>query len=472
MTDSTPVNWLNASSVEETLSATPSDEDKVHIREILAKGREMKGLGYSDVATLMTIKDPELEHELFTSAKVLKDRIYGPRVVLFAPMYISNLCKNECLYCAFRVSNKALKRKVLTMDEIAEETRILVNQGHKRVLLVSGEAYPPKEGFDYIIKAIETVYATKGDKEGAEIRRINVNLAPETVENFRRLKEAEIGTYQLFQETYDRRVYKQMHTHGKKSDFDWRVTALDRAMEAGIDDLGMGVLFGLSDWRFEVLSLMQHIEHLEDKYGVGCHTISMPRLEPAHGSDIASNPPHAVSDSDLKRIIAILRLAVPYTGMIISTRETPEMRRETIALGISQISAGSRTNPGGYAAEEGDGTFSESQFQLGDHRPLNEVVAELAEMGLIPSFCTACYRLGRTGDEFMEWAKSGEIHHRCGPNALSTFREYLIDYTSKETIEAGEKAIAKELSQMPEKDKRISNNLLRRVKAGKRDCYC
>ena len=472
MADSDHVTWLNAASVEETLSAAPPSEDKGHIREILAKGRDMKGLSYADVATLMTIQDPKLEMELYDSAKAIKDRIYGPRIVLFAPMYVSNLCKNECLYCAFRVSNKALKRRSLSMEEIAEETRILVNQGHKRVLLVSGEAYPPKEGFDYIIKALETVYATKGDKPGAEIRRINVNLAPETVENFKRLKEADIGTFQLFQETYDRKVYSQMHTHGKKSDYDWRVTALDRAMEAGIDDLGMGVLFGLSDWRFEVLSLMQHIEHLEDKYGVGCHTISMPRLEPAHGSDIASAPPHAVSDSDLKKIIAILRLAVPYTGMIISTRETAAMRRETIALGISQISAGSRTNPGGYAEEENEGTFAESQFQLGDHRPLGEVVAELAEMGLIPSFCTACYRLGRTGDEFMEWAKTGEIHHRCGPNALSTFREYLIDYTSEEVSEAGEKAIAKELELMDRKDKKVSNNLLRRVKDGKRDCYC
>jgi len=471
MTDTNPVTWLDPKSIAETLSGT-AGEDKGHIREILAKGRDMKGLNGSDVATLMNVQDPELQQELYTSAKFIKDKIYGPRVVLFAPMYISNLCKNECLYCAFRVSNKALKRRVLSMEEIAEETRILVNQGHKRALLVSGEAYPPKEGFDYIIKAIETVYATKGDKPGAEIRRINVNLAPESVENFRRLKEADIGTFQLFQETYDRKVYSQMHTHGKKSDFDWRASALDRAMEAGIDDLGMGVLFGLSDWRFEVLSLMQHIAHLEDKFGVGCHTISMPRLEPAHGSDVASTPPNAVSDDDLKKIIAILRLAVPYTGMIISTRETPQMRRDTISLGVSQISAGSRTNPGGYAAEENEGTFSESQFQLGDHRPLNEVVEELAQLGLIPSFCTACYRLGRTGDEFMEWAKTGEIHHRCGPNALSTFREYLTDYTSPETIAAGEEAIQKELQQMPEKDQRISNNLLRRVKDGKRDCYC
>ena len=344
MTDSEPVDWLDPAAIENTLSQT-GKEDKVHISEILSKGRNMEGLDYSDVATLMTIEDPELEKELYASAKFIKDSIYGPRVVLFAPMYISNLCKNECLYCAFRVSNKALKRKFLTQEEIAEETRILVNQGHKRVLMVAGEAYPPTEGFDYVMKSIETIYATKGEKPGAEIRRINVNLAPETTENFKRLKEAEIGTYQLFQETYDRKVYAQMHTHGKKMDYDWRVTALDRAMEAGIDDLGMGVLFGLADWRFEVLSLMQHIAHLEDKYGVGCHTISMPRLEPAHGSDIASNPPNAVADKDLKKIIAILRLAVPYTGMIISTRETPEMRRESINMGVSQISAGSRTNP-------------------------------------------------------------------------------------------------------------------------------
>ena len=302
-----------------------------------------------EVAVLTSVSDPELLGELFAAARDVKDAIYGSRLVLFAPLYVSNLCSNDCLYCAFRVRNKELKRRALTQAEIRREIELLVDQGHKRVLLVAGESYP-KQGFGYVLDAIATIYQVK--RGNGEIRRVNVNVAPLSVDEFKQLKGTGIGTYQLFQETYHRDTYKAVHLGGRKRDYDWRVTAMHRAMEAGIDDVGIGVLFGLFDWRFEVLAMLQHIRELERVYGVGPHTISMPRLEPAIGSDMASNPPQPVSDVDFRKIVAILRLAVPYTGMIMSTRETANLRRETFALGVSQITAGSRTNPGGYAEDE------------------------------------------------------------------------------------------------------------------------
>lgn len=464
-------SWINSDIINKTL-AQEENPSFSRLEGILEKASDANGMNLNEIAALTHIKDPRQLSMLFDTAKELKEKIYGTRIVMFAPMYISNLCKNECVYCAFRASNKALTRRILSQSEIAEETRILVNQGHKRVLVVAGESYPTQRGIDYVLESIATIYATKGDKNGSEIRRINANLAPLSVDDFGALKSAGIGTYQIFQETYDRVTYDNIHISGKKKDFDWRVTAVDRAMEAGIDDVGMGVLFGLSDWRFDLLGMMQHVSHLEDKFGVGCHTISMPRLEPAHGSDMASSPPHAVSDDDFKKIVAITRLAVPYTGIIMSTRESAEMRKETYSLGVSQISAGSRTNPGGYAADAKTEKFDESQFQLGDHRNLDEVVVDLAQMGYIPSFCTGCYRVGRTGDHFMEWAKSGKIHEKCGPNALSTFLEYLTDYASQNTKELGKTAIAAELKRMPERDRNMSLRLIAKVNAGKRDCYC
>jgi 2-iminoacetate synthase len=465
-----------SSSVKETV---PIDEKEIQsileqekradaprVREVLAKAKEMKGLEPRDVAALMPISDPDLLNELFAAARYVKEEIYGRRLVLFAPLYISNLCGNECLYCAFRAKNQTLKRRALTQEEIASEVRTLVEQGHKRVLLVAGESYP-KEGFSYVLKSIATVYATKSGN--GEVRRVNVNVAPLSLDEFRELKAAQIGTYQVFQETYHRETYARVHLGGKKRDYDWRITAVDRAMEAGINDAGIGVLFGLVNWHFEILALMQHIKHLEKKFGVGPHTVSVPRLEPAAGSDLAEHPPQAVSDVDFRKIVAILRLAVPYTGIIMSTRETPNIRRETFALGVSQISAGSRTNPGGYAEAE---EYDASQFSLGDHRSLDEVIRDVAALGYIPSFCTGCYRLGRTGQDFMDLAKPGDIKMHCDPNGLSTFLEYLLDYGTPETREVGERLISDTLVRMDDKARQVSNRLLEKVRAGQHDVFC
>jgi len=457
--------FIDEEQIDRTLTAS-RHADPRRVVEILAKAEETRGLDIAEVSVLMGVGDPELLGEVFQTARRVKEKIYGSRLVLFAPLYISNLCGNDCLYCAFRARNRALKRVALTQEEIAREVRILVEQGHKRILLVAGESYPA-EGFSYILKSIATIYATRSGN--GEIRRVNANVAPLTLEEFRQLKAAHIGTYQLFQETYHRATYAAVHLGGKKRDYDWRISAFDRAMQAGIDDVGLGVLFGLYDWRFEVLALLQHIRHLERRFGVGPHTISVPRIEPALGSRLADAPPHAVSDLDFRKLVAILRLAVPYTGIIMSTRETAEIRRETFGLGVSQISAGSRTNPGGYSDDTGEANGS--QFQLGDHRPLDEVIGDIAAMGYIPSFCTACYRLGRTGRDFMDLAKPGDIKDHCAPNALSTFREYLQDYASPTTHAAGEALIGRTLQGMDEKQRHLCERLLEAVRAGKRDVY-
>jgi 2-iminoacetate synthase len=464
-TSTAPVTFIDEAAIAATLGAAER-ADAARVREILTKAREAHGLDVADVAVLTSVSDPELLGELFAAARHVKDTIYGSRLVLFAPLYISNLCQNDCLYCAFRVRNKELQRRALSQDEIRAEIENLVDQGHKRVLMVAGESYP-HEGFSYILKSIATIYSVLRPPSG-EIRRVNVNIAPLTVPEFRELKATGIGTFQIFQETYHRETYRKVHVGGKKRDYDWRVTAVDRAMEAGIDDDGIGVLFGLFDWRFEVLALLQHIAHLERTFGVGPHTISVPRLEPAVGSDIAAHPPQPVSDVDFRKLVAILRLAVPYTGIIMSTRETATLRRETFALGVSQISAGSRTNPGGYTDEIHEDA---AQFQLGDHRALDEVVGDVAGMGYIPSFCTGCYRLGRTGQDFMDLAKPGEIKSHCDPNGLSTFMEYLLDYASPGTREVGETLIGQTLERMGAHERDTSARLLARVRAGERDCY-
>ena len=456
---------IDEMAIEATLAANRR-ADAVRVGEVLAKARRMNGLDGEEMAALMTISDPDLLHELFEAAQHVKNTIYGRRLVIFAPLYVSNLCGNECTYCAFRARNAELRRRALTQEEIAHETRILIDQGHKRVLLVAGESYP-REGFSYVLKSIDTVYSVTHDK--GEVRRINVNVAPLTPEEFRELEARKIGTYQLFQETYHRATYARVHLAGKKKDYDWRITAMDRAMEAGIDDVGIGVLFGLFDWRFELLALMQHVRHLEARFGVGPHTISVPRLEPATGSDVASHPPHPVSDIDFRKIVAILRLAVPYTGIIMSTRESANIRRETFALGVSQISAGSRTNPGGYADDEGEDA---SQFCLGDHRSLDEVIRDVASLGYIPSFCTACYRLGRTGRDFMDLAKPGDIKEHCDPNALATFVEYLLDYGSVETRAAGERCVEQIMATMEPVPRKLAAGMVERVRAGRRDVYC
>jgi 2-iminoacetate synthase len=461
----TQATWLNPGQIETALAHARGDA--VRVREVLSKARELKGLDFDDVAALSAIDSAELSEELFACARYVKEEIYGRRMVLFAPLYISNLCSNECSYCAFSRSNKNIQRHALDMDDIRQEALHLIEQGQKRVLMVAGEGYPAsKGGFRYVLDAIEAVYSVSHER--GNIRRLNVNVAPLPVEEFRLLQQAQIGTFQLFQETYHRPSYAAVHTGGKKADFDWRASAMDRAMLAGIDDVGLGVLFGLHDWRFDLLSVIQHTMHLEARFGVGAHTISVPRIEPAQGAPMSDAPPAAVSDQDFKKIVAILRLAVPYTGLILSTRESTEMRREACALGISQISAGSRTNPGGYGADE----QSTGQFQLGDHRPLDQVVRELAQSGYVPSFCTACYRTGRTGKDFMDLAKPGLIKRKCDPNAVTTLQEYLCDYGQADTQAAGEQTIVQALGDMEPKTRRNAEKMLAMIKAGKRDIYC
>lgn len=460
--------FIDDAEIERTLSANRRP-DSGKVREILAKARTLAGLDIGEAAALMPVSDPELLAEMFAAANHVKNEIYGRRIVIFAPLYISNLCSNECLYCAFRARNKEVVRRALTQEEIARETKILVEQGHKRILMVAGESYPEQEGFRYVLDSIRTIYSVKSGP--GEIRRVNVNIAPLTVDEFRRLNETGIGTFQLFQETYHRDTYRKVHVAGRKADYAWRVSAFDRAMAAGINDVGIGVLFGLFNWNYEALAMLQQIRHLERKFGVGPHTISAPRIEPAVGSNMAEHPPAAVSDIDFRKIVAILRLTVPYTGIIMSTRETPNLRKELFALGVSQISGGSRTNPGGYS-EEGPQEDREAQFSLGDQRTLDEVIRDVANMGLVPSFCTGCYRLGRTGKDFMDLAKPGEIRHHCDPNAFSTFEEYLMDYASPGTKEAGERLIDSAVEEMEPADRARTEEMVAQVRAGKRDVYC
>jgi len=441
--------------------------DQAKVRYVLDKSKEMKGLDLEDVAVLTNISDPMQLFELFETANHIKEKIYGKRLVIFAPLYISNICSNECSYCAFRSKNDLIVRRSLTQSEIVRKTELLIKQGHKRVLLVAGESYP-NDDFQYVIDSIASTYQAKVGE--GEIRRVNVNIAPLKIAEFKLLRDAKIGSYQLFQETYHQETYDKVHLGGKKRDYNYRITALHRAMEAGIQNVGTGVLFGLYNFRFELLALMQHIRELEAVFGVGPHTISVPRLEPATGSEIASHPPFTVSDLDFRKIVAILRLAVPYTGIILSTRETAQMRREAYALGVSQISAGSHTNPGktsdGVHGEEG------SECSLGDPRSLDEVVRDIAEMGYIPSFCNSCHRLGRTGLDFMDMAKPGNIKSHCNPNAISTFMEYLMDYASYETRLIGEDLIDDVINSMEGIARERAFLLLEKVKKGKRDMYC
>ena len=461
-----PADFINEQKVWDVLESNKNAGFE-KVKEVLAKARLMKGLNLEDVAVLTGISDPEMLAELFNTANEVKETIYGKRLVIFAPLYISNLCANECLYCAFRATNKDIIRNSLSQEHIVREVEVLIKQGHKRVLMVAGESYP-NQGFQYVLDSIKTIYSVKS--EHGEIRRVNVNIAPLSTEEFTKLKEAGIGTYQIFQETYHRETYSKVHLGGKKRDYNWRIWSLHRAMEAGIDDVGIGVLFGLFDYRFEILAMMQHIFELEKQFGVGPHTISVPRLEPATNSDIASHPPFPVSDIDFRKIVAIIRLAVPYTGIIMSTRETAKMRRETFALGVSQISAGSRTNPGGYEEETEDDPSG--QFSLGDHRSLDEVIRDVASMGYIPSFCTACYRLGRTGQDFMDLAKPGDIKLHCGPNALSSFKEYLQNFASPPTAEIGNKLIKETIDRMSGIARQRAEKLVQRVEAGLDDVYC
>jgi 2-iminoacetate synthase len=435
--------------------------------EIVAKARECKGLQLDELAILLQASDPEVVQAIYDAALYVKDTIYGRRMVFFAPLYVSNVCANNCLYCGFRKDNKELVRRVLSMEEIDREVRILLEEGHKRVLLVAGE-HPTQSGIEYIEKAVAAVYAAKVGN--ASIRRVNVNCAPLSVEDFKRLHATGIGTYQCFQETYHAGTYAEMHPSGPKKDYLWRLHAPSRAMQAGIDDVGVGALFGLTDYKFEVMATLMHSQFLDSTFGVGPHTISVPRLEPALNAPAANNPPHAVTDDDMRRIVATLRLAVPYTGIILSTRERAEFRNELINLGVSQISAGSRTSPGGYHEAKAHKPEAE-QFSIGDERSLAEVMCQLCKDDFIPSFCTACYRTGRTGERFMGLAKHGDIHHMCGPNALLSLKEYLIDFAEGETREQGERVLNECLADLDPKLRKKTTELLARIEAGDRDVY-
>ena len=435
------------------------------IREILIKASAGKGLEPREAAILLQIEEEALCGEMFATARAVKEQIYGKRLVLFAPLYLSNHCVNNCLYCGFRRDNPRIARKCLPPEEIRAQVLQLEGQGHKRLLLECGES--PFSNMEFVEEAIAAVYGTKNGR--GEIRRVNVNIAATTVENYRRLKAAKIGTYQLFQETYHRPTYEALHA-GPKRDYERQLFALDRAMEAGLDDVGLGVLFGLYDYKFEVLSLLHHARHLEEEFGVGPHTISVPRWRPALGVDFV--PPHPTADASFKKLVAVLRLAVPYTGMIISTRESVEMRSEAFSLGITQTSAGSRTSPGGYGPKASEKEEENEQFQVADHRPPDEVIQSICRLGYLPSFCTACYRRGRTGKDFMDLAKPGEIQTLCHPNALLTFQEYLEDYGAEETRKFGEGRIQEHLQGIVDPDlRRETESRLKEILQGKRDLF-
>lgn len=461
-------DFIDDAKIEAILEES-KNPDPVQVQDIIDKAKELKGLSPGETALLLQTEDKDLTEAMQAAAREIKKAIYGNRLVLFAPLYIANYCSNNCLYCGFRRDNKELKRVALTMEQIADEVRTLEQEGHKRLLMLCGE-HPSSSSLDYFIEAIETAYATR-TKGGGEIRRINVEIAPMSVEDFKRLKAAKIGTYVLFQETYHHETYKKMHPTGPKSDYLRRLTAMDRAQQAGIDDVGIGALFGLYDYKFEVLGLLFHALHLDAEFGVGPHTISIPRLESALNAPAAIRPPMPVSDDDFKKLVAVIRLAVPYTGMILSTRETPEMRREVFELGISQISAGSRTNPGGYGKDSGEG-FRAAQFNLGDTRTLDEVIHDITLKGHIPSFCTACYRLGRTGKDFMDLAKPGLIQKFCRTNAVLTFKEYLENYAAPHTKATGVALIEQLVADTDKAGvQRLLKSRLKRIEKGERDLY-
>ncbi len=407
--------------IDQLISAAAPVEGRLD--EILAKARELKGLSNAEAAELLSIENPDSVESILQTAAYVKMEIYGRRMVLFAPLYAGNRCANECLYCGFRSGNKDIHRVTLKKLQLEEETRALLKQGHKRVLLLAGET--GHYGVDFMMDALETIYAV--DEKGARVRRINLEVAPMSVEDFRTLKTGGIGTYTCFQETYDPLLYIKYHLSGPKADYDYRLSVMDRAMEGGIDDVGMGVLFGLAPWKQEVLSLLDHSRYLDERWGCGPHTLSVPRLEPAPGAPVANAIPHPVSDAQFRLLVAVLRLTLPYTGIILSTRESKQMRDDLFRYGVSQASAGSRTTPGGYSEEAGS-EFTHSQFSLSDHRTLHEVVSDMVDGGFVPSFCTGCYRKGRTGADFMDLAKPGLIKSYCLPNGLTSFAEYLEDY--------------------------------------------
>lgn len=459
--------FINHEEILETLDwAEAHKNDKALLDEYLAKAASFKGLTHREAALLLACDDAEYNQKILDTAIKVKEHIYGSRIVLFAPLYLSNHCINECTYCPYHAKNKQIERKKLSQEEIAREVRALQDLGHKRLLLEAGE-HPKHNPIDYILESVKTIYSIK-HKNGA-IRRVNINIAATTVENYKKLHEAEIGTYQLFQETYNRETYESMHIKGPKSDYCYHTEAHDRAMEGGIDDIGLGVLFGLNLYRYDFVGLLMHAEHLEARFGVGPHTISVPRICP--GSEVDPKAfTNAVPDDIFLKIVALIRLAVPYTGMIMSTRESEKTRTAALKLGISQISGGSRTTVGGYTIKDLNEQENTAQFETNDRRSLDEIVAWLMKNKYLPSFCTACYRAGRTGDRFMEWAKTGKIATYCQANAVLTLKEYLTDYASKETAAVGEACIENEIPKIPhEKIRAATSKRVIEIVEGQRD---
>lgn len=458
--------FIDDTEIKRTLAwAIENKNDLDKIRGLLERAKDCKGLTYEEAMLLLECDDPQIHQEIFKLANEIKERFYGNRIVMFAPLYLSNYCVNGCVYCPYHGQNKHIKRKKLTQEEIVKEVVALQDMGHKRLALEAGE-HPTMNPIEYILECINTIYSIK-HKNGA-IRRVNVNIAATTVENYKKLKDAGIGTYILFQETYNKESYEQLHPTGPKSDYAYHTEAMDRAMEAGIDDVGCGVLFGLENYKYDFVGILMHAKHLEDTFGCGPHTISVPRIRPADDID-PDTFDNGVPDEIFKRIIAILRIAVPYTGIIMSTRESKAMRKEALHLGVSQISGGSRTSVGGYVEEEPE-EENTAQFDVEDNRTLGQVVDWLIDEGHVPSFCTACYREGRTGDRFMSLVKSGQIANICQPNALMTLNEYLEDYASPETKEKGKALIKERLEMIPnEKVKELVREHLDDINEGRRD---
>ena len=463
--DNPMTSFIDSDEIWDYIHTTISTQEKV--REIIAKSLSKKRLNLEEVAVLINADDPELIEEIKEGAKTLKKTIYGNRIVLFAPLYVGSKCANNCTYCGFRASNKEVVRKTLNDQELISEVEALEENGQKRLILVYGEHahYSP----EYIAHTVKVAYSVR--KGNGEIRRININAAPMEIEGFKTIKEAGIGTFQVFQETYNREAYKTYHLSGKKADFDYRLTSLDRAQEAGLDDVGIGALFGLYDWRFEILGLIRHTNHLEACYNVGPHTISFPRIKDA--SSLNFGDKYFVSDEDFTKLIAILRLAVPYTGMILTAREPEKLRNEIIQYGVSQIDGGTKLELGSYSkTKKEEQNLNNEQFKINDDRSLNDIIDELLDQEMIPSFCTSCYRRGRTGEHFMEFSVPGFIKRFCTPNAILTMAEYIEDYAPEQTAIKGWKAIEKNIETL--EDDKIKKSVLEKIekiKAGERDLY-
>ena len=456
--------FIDHAEILETLEeASRESKNRERVLQILNKAANLKGLTHREAAILMDCEDPELEERIYALASEIKHKFYGNRIVLFAPLYLSNYCINGCVYCPYHAKNRTIPRRKLSQAEIEEEVRALIRISHKRLAVEAGED-PVHNPLEYILDSIRTIYSV--NEGGNSIRRVNVNIAATDVDSYRKLKAAGIGTYILFQETYNKEQYQKLHPTGPKSNYAWHTEAMDRAQEGGCDDVGIGVLFGLSGYRYELAGILMHAEHLEARWGVGPHTISVPRICPADG--VSPDDFDALPDAIFRKLVAVLRVAVPYTGMIVSTRESVRMREQLLHCGISQISGGSRTSVGGYTTEERHDETA--QFDVSDTRPLDDVVRWLLQNDHIPSFCTACYREGRTGDRFMSLCKSGKISLCCTPNALMTLKEYLCDYASPATRQAGEELIARSINDVPEgRVREVTLQRLRQIEEGARD---